>query len=50
MYTLSLPGQPVYTQILRWVQLHMHDYWHTALYCAMGAVWLTSLEIYSTIK
>jgi hypothetical protein len=35
-YTASLQGQPVYTQMVRWVQLRCNAYWNVAVHTLTG--------------
>jgi hypothetical protein len=37
-YALSLPGKPVYAEILRWVQLRFHAYWTRVIRTSTGPV------------
>ncbi len=37
-YALSLPGKPVYAQIVCWVQLCLHSYWQMVICTTTGAV------------
>jgi hypothetical protein len=37
-YVASLPGQPIYTQMLRWVQLRCNAYWSTVVRTLTGVV------------
>jgi hypothetical protein len=37
-YALSLPGKPVYAQIVRWVQLRLHSYWRLVIRTTTGVV------------
>jgi hypothetical protein len=37
-YVASLPGQPVYTQMVRWVQLRCNAYWNAVVRTMSGNV------------
>jgi hypothetical protein len=36
-YVASLSGQPIYTQMVRWVQLHCNAYWGMAVHSSIGS-------------
>jgi hypothetical protein len=48
-YTLSLPGKPIYAEILRWVKLCFHSYWSRVI-CTPTGISLPPNSTISTSK